>query len=112
VTDAPTGPNPPLQFELNVPPEAEAGVFANFAGIWHDNDGFVLDFAAVAEPAQPGHAADGSPIMKVRARVVSRVRIPPRQAFELMRALNTQLDAWERTHGPASPPPAPDQSDT
>jgi hypothetical protein len=32
---------------------------------------------------------------------VSRVRIPPRQAIELMRTLGAHLDQWEQRHGPA-----------
>jgi hypothetical protein len=32
------------------------------------------------------------------ATVVSRVRIPPSQVFELMKALEQQLSAWEKEH--------------
>jgi hypothetical protein len=43
----------------------------------------------------------GADVLRVRARVVSRVRIPPRQAIELMRTLGAHLDQWEQRHGPA-----------
>lgn len=91
----------PVEVNIDIPPELEGGVFANFAGIWTDEDGFVIDFAAVAEPPRKGENDTGGEVLKVRARVVSRVRIPPRQAIELMRTLGAHLDQWERRHGPA-----------
>jgi len=42
----------------------------------------------------------------VPARVVSRVRIPPEQVFELAKALTQQLEFWEQETGrrpPATP---------
>lgn len=94
----------PTQVKVNVtlPPEIEAGVFASFASIWRDNDGFVLDFAVTTSPGIPQVEQDGSNIVNVNARIVSRVRIPASQAWEFMRALNTQLDAWEGEHGKPS----------
>lgn len=83
------------QININLPPEQEAGTYANFAGVWHGSDGFVLDFAVVT---QPPVTTEGG-ITQVNARVVSRVRIPASQAMELMRALNEQLGQWESEHG-------------
>ena len=40
------------------------------------------------------------------ARVVSRVRIPPEQVFELAKALTQQLEFWEQETG-RRPPPDP-----
>jgi hypothetical protein len=37
--------------------------------------------------------------MQGKARVVSRVRIPPAQVFELMKALEKQLTQWEASTG-------------
>lgn len=93
----------PTQIAFEVPPELESGVFANFAGIWQDPDSIVIDFAAVASAPQQVQVPDGPTVTQVRARVVSRVRIPPRQAIELMRGLGNQLDAWEQGHGPVTP---------
>ena len=96
----------PTQVKVNftLPPELEAGVFASFASIWRDNDGFVLDFAVTTSPPLAHTDAEGANQVSVNARVVSRVRIPVGQAWEFMRALNTQLDGWEKEHGgpPAS----------
>lgn len=90
-------PNP-TRINMNLPAEQEAGAYANFAGVWHGADGFVLDFAVVTQPPQPGSDA-GQAVTQVNARVVSRVRIPTSQAWELMRALNEQLTQWENEFG-------------
>ena len=39
----------------------------------------------------------------VPARVVSRIRIPPDQVFELAKALTQQLEFWERETGRRAP---------
>jgi hypothetical protein len=83
---------------MNVPTEQEAGTYANFAGVWHDNDGFVLDFAVTTAPPQSTRDEQGTEGLVVPARVVSRVRIPASQAWALMAALNSQLDMWETEH--------------
>ena len=91
------------RISINLPPEQEAGTYANFAGVWHGADGFVLDFAVLTKPPVPATDPDsGQPITGVDARVVSRVRIPTSQAWELMRALNEQLSQWENEHGAAN----------
>jgi hypothetical protein len=86
------------QINMNLPPEQEAGTYANFAGVWHGADGFVLDFAVVTHPPVPTDTG----VTAINARVVSRVRIPTSQAWELMRALNEQLGQWEVEHGTSS----------
>ncbi|HZZ96479.1 MAG TPA: DUF3467 domain-containing protein [Jatrophihabitantaceae bacterium] len=90
------------RINMNLPPEQEAGNYANFAGVWHGADGFVLDFAVVTQPPQPADDVTGQQLTEINARVVSRVRIPTSQAWELMRALNEQLTQWENEHGSAS----------
>lgn len=91
-------PNDATRININLPPEQEAGAYANFAGVWHGPDGFVLDFAVLTQPP----LADENGVTQVNARVVSRVRIPTSQAWELMRALNEQLGQWEHEHGTAT----------
>jgi hypothetical protein len=80
------------RIQINLPPDKVAGVFADFVQVWHTSDSFVMDFAALASPVKPD---DETGDMVHNAAVVSRVRIPPSQVFELMKALNTQLTAWE-----------------
>jgi hypothetical protein len=43
----------------------------------------------------------------VPARVVSRIRIPPDQVFELAKALTQQLEFWERETGRRNPQDPP-----
>jgi Protein of unknown function (DUF3467) len=94
-----TNPTPERHLALSLPPEQEGGVYANLAAVWHDGDGFILDFSVITGPPQPAtNDQTGQQAMLVNAKVVSRVRIPASQAFELMKALNTQLGEWEAEH--------------
>jgi hypothetical protein len=97
MTERPADEGMPSRLDVELPPDVAGGVFAEFANIWHTKDVFTLDFAAVVNPPQteidPDH---GTPVLAVPARVVARIRIPPAQVFEIMKALETQLSAWER----------------
>ncbi|HTY71378.1 MAG TPA: DUF3467 domain-containing protein [Actinomycetes bacterium] len=86
------------RFAIEVPDEARAGSYADFVSIWHTGDTFILDFAALVAPAEQVED-DGTTYLQSTARVVSRVRIPPSQVFEIMRALELQLSQWESEHG-------------
>ncbi|XVX20936.1 DUF3467 domain-containing protein [Actinomycetota bacterium] len=85
-----------VQMRLERPEAMAQGVYADFAAVWHTADSFVLDFAALTAASQQGTDDEGRPVQINEATVVSRVRIPQRQVFELMRALETQLSQWER----------------
>lgn len=101
------------RFEIEVSGDVEAGVHADFASIWHTQDTFVLDFASLRRPPYLTEDADaGRQVAVMPVRVVARVKIPPGQVFELMKALEAQLSAWETDtgrrpgggpSGPASP---------
>ena len=86
--------------EFSITPEMEVGVYASFANLWHDNDVFTIDFTAVTQPPQPAEDDLGQAYVRVQGRVVARVRIPPNQVFELMKALELQLSAWEAANHP------------
>jgi hypothetical protein len=91
---------PESRLEVSISAEVEAGQYANFASVWHTRDGFVLDFAVITRP--PGLADDpssGEQYLSVPTRIVSRIRIPPAQVFELMKALEQQLTAYESETG-------------
>jgi hypothetical protein len=83
------------RLQINMPSEQATGVYADFVRAWHTNESFVLDFAALHEPAQ----STDEGVVVIKAGVVSRVRIPPSQVFELMKALEQQLSAWEKETG-------------
>jgi hypothetical protein len=80
--------------QIKLPNETAGGVYADFVRAWHTKDAFVLDFVNLTEPP---HAEDDRVVLD--ATVVSRVRIPPSQVFELMKALEQQLSAWEKETG-------------
>lgn len=82
------------QAHLHIPDDRVEGTYADFVSVWHSRDVFVLDFAVLSQPTTPA---------QLSARVVSRVRIPPTQVFEIMKALEQQLTAWENEGKPAKP---------
>jgi hypothetical protein len=49
-------------------------------------------------------------VTQAQAQVVARVRVPPSQVFEIMKALERQLTAWETETGrrPRPSPPSPE----
>lgn len=96
----------PVRFQVEVPADQEAGVPAEFANIWHTRTSFVLDFAVPKGPPQVVDDDAGRRAV-VNAKVVTRVRIPPQQAFEIARALTQQLDLWEKETGAGRPTPPP-----
>ena len=83
------------QAHIHIPDDRIEGTYADFVSVWHSKDVFVLDFAVLSQPTTPA---------ELRSRVVSRVRIPPSQVFEIMKALEQQLTAWENESKPAPPP--------
>ncbi|WP_283133864.1 DUF3467 domain-containing protein [Rhizohabitans arisaemae] len=91
---------PESRLEVSITTEVEAGFYANFASVWHTQDGFVLDFAVITRPPQLEQDSEsGTPYISVPTRIVSRIRIPPGQVFELMKALEQQLSAYEKETG-------------
>lgn len=90
----------PRQFEIDLPPEHIGGAYADFANVWHTPTVFVMDFLTLAQPPREHVDADtGQRHTVVPARVVSRIRIPPEQVFELAKALTQQLEFWEQETG-------------
>jgi hypothetical protein len=97
----------PRRFEIDLPPEAVVGSYADFANVWHTPTVFVMDFLTLAKPPhEETDAESGEKRTVVPARVVSRIRIPPEQVFELAKALTQQLEFWEQETG-RRPPAAP-----
>jgi hypothetical protein len=99
MTETPSTDQPETRLALNLPRKHEAGVYASFAQIWHDNDGFIVDFAVPTMPPTQQHDEQGRPFVLAPAKVVSRIRMPASQAFDFMRALNAQLTMWEQERG-------------
>ncbi|GAB2843963.1 DUF3467 domain-containing protein [Microbacterium insulae] len=94
----------PRQFEIDLPPELIGGAYADFANVWHTPTVFVMDFLTLAQPPREQVDSEtGERHTVVPARVVSRIRIPPEQVFELAKALTQQLEFWEQETGRRNP---------
>ena len=89
---------PGTNFEIQVPPEQEAGTYANFLTVWHTGHEFTLDFS-VTQPPQTDDPDDPASPVTVPSRVVARVRIPPTLLFDVLRALNENMSRYEATYG-------------
>jgi hypothetical protein len=97
-------PQLPRRTQINVPDDVESGNYADFVSVWHNRDVFVLDFGVLTQPPLAVEDENGQPFLAVPTRVVSRVRIPPSQVFEIMRALEAQLTSWEQENGESANP--------
>src|SRR2546422_7329598 len=86
-------PEQQTEFEIQVPPEHEAGEYANFLMVWHTPHEFTLDFA-VTQPSQPTDAG-----VKVPCRVVSRLRVPPTVMLDILHAMNENAARFQQTFG-------------
>jgi hypothetical protein len=109
------GPPQHTEFEIQVPPELEAGSYANFLMVWHTPHEFTLDFA-VMQPSQPPQPDQS--VVKVPCRVVTRLRVPPTVMLEVLHAMNENLNRYQsmfgevrRPGGGESGPSVPDSSD-
>jgi hypothetical protein len=91
-------PEPTLTLQFYVPPEQEAGAYAHAFSIWATAYDFTLDFAVV-QPPEPSDPDDPESPPIVPARVVARVRVPPTIVFELLRAINARMEAYEAEWG-------------
>lgn len=89
-----------VAIQIEIPPEFEGGAYADAVMVWSSQYGFTLDFVAPVQPV-PAQDEHGRPVF--RQRVGARVRIPPAVIFPLMRALNEQLERFEREHGQIQP---------
>lgn len=88
----------PANFEMQIPLELEVGAYADFLGIWHSPHGFTLDFAVTQPPVAQDSDDPNSPVT-VPCRVTSRVKIPSSLVFDVMRALNENMTAYEQAYG-------------
>ncbi len=96
----------PTEFQIQVPPELEAGVYGNFLSVWHTAYEFTLDFG-VTQPPQMENPDDPDEPVRVACRVVSRVKIPVTVLFDVLRALNENMTRYEAVFGEIKRPEAP-----
>ena len=88
----------PVSLKVTIDETTAEGHYANFANILHSPTEFVLDFGRVV----PGRAD---------VKVVCRVLTTPFHAKQLARALQQNVEIYERNYGEIRsefPPPAPE----
>ena len=92
----------PIEFKMTIDEPTSAGHYVNFANILHNPTEFVFDFGRVV----PGRGD---------VKVVSRILTTPFHARQLLRALQQNIDLYERQYGPIRSEfqtPAAEPSDT
>jgi hypothetical protein len=92
-----------VQVQVDLPPEVETGVFADFASLWYTRDTFVIDFVVSKAPTQMVTDSHGEAHAVSPGRVVARIRIPPAQVFDIAAQLTQALTAWEEQTGQRPP---------
>lgn len=76
-------------FDLDVPADLEAGVYANALTVWHTADEFTLDFGTPV-----GLETERQPIG------VARVKVPPGAVFQMIRIIHANMALYEEEYGP------------
>ena len=82
-------------FHFTVPEPLEGGVYANMLSVWHSPWEFTLDFA-VTMPAEQHTAEDGTAQLVIPCKVVARVKVPPEQMLDILKAINAKLTDFEQ----------------
>lgn len=87
--------NQKKQINIELSDEVAEGTYANLAMITHSNAEFVIDFIKML-PGIP------------KAKVKSRIILTPQHAKRLLRALNDNIEKYEKVHGEISEPSSPE----
>jgi hypothetical protein len=98
----------PTDFNIQVPPDLEGGVYANLLSIWHTGHEFTLDFSVTQPPIVP---EDPQEAVTIPCRVVSRVKIPPSLIFDILQAVNENMTRYESTFGEIQKPQPPQEDE-
>ena len=79
-------PNKPQQINLELGEKEAEGIYSNFVVISHSPAEFILDFTRML-PGVP------------KAKVFSRIIMTPQHAKSLSKALNDNIEKFEKQHG-------------
>ena len=82
------------QLQIELKEDVAQGIYANLAVIAHSSSEFIVDFIRVL-PGMP------------KAGVKSRIVLAPEHAKRLLRALEDNIEKYERCYGPINIPEAP-----
>ena len=88
----PLNPNPESgqQIQISISDALKHGTYANFLVVSHSAHEFTLDFCQVL----PGGDSE-----TVQADVVNRIKVAPTMVGKIIRALNTNMTAYEDKFG-------------
>lgn len=84
------GPEGGQKIEISVDDDLKHGVYANFLVVSHSPHEFTLDFCQILPGGRDG---------KVKAEVVTRLKIAPTMVGKVIRALNTNMTGYEDKFG-------------
>jgi hypothetical protein len=88
----------PVDLRFDVPDEWRVGLYANNVNVWHTPYEFTLDFA-VSELPQLTDPEDLDGGLTVPNSVVARIRIPVGLVFDVIRAVNANMEQYEAAWG-------------
>jgi hypothetical protein len=95
--------NPPPAQRVVTPVHADpstiGGVYANGVNVWSTPHEFTLDFLVSAQVPEQVTEPTGEQVISAPQKLVARVRIPPGMAFDLIRAIDANLTAYEQAFG-------------
>ncbi|HUH06314.1 MAG TPA: DUF3467 domain-containing protein [Egibacteraceae bacterium] len=78
------------QIKIQVSDDLKHGVYANFLVVSHSPHEFTLDFCQMLPGTDPS---------TLQSDVVSRIKIAPTMVGKIIRALNTNMTAYEEKYG-------------
>ena len=90
MTDPGAAGQPQQQIKIQVADGLKYGAYANFLVVSHSAHEFTLDFCQVMPTSEVG---------QVQAEVVSRLKVAPTMVGKVIRALNTNMTAYEDKYG-------------
>src|SRR5438477_9199695 len=89
---------PEIKSRFDVPDEWRVGVYANNVNVWHSPYEFTLDFS-VTDPPELDDPEDPSAGVTIPNNVVARVRIPVGLVFDMIVAINGNMETYARSWG-------------
>lgn len=87
-----------MSFTVEVPPDLESGIYANFMAVWSGQHDFTLDFSVTGQP----RIEDDKVV--VPTQVVSRIKVPLTLAEDILQALAKHVTKFEEAAGPIRKP--------
>jgi hypothetical protein len=98
-------PEREIDFDFDVSEEAGAAVYANIVSIWYSPYEFALDWG-LTEAAEAEDPDDPASPLRIPVSVVARLRVPTGLIFDVLRALNEAMTAYEAIFGEIRRPEA------